>query len=168
VLDTGAVSRGSGNAGANRERDIRKAFVDDDLIEAVILLPENLFYNTTAPGVVMLLNREKLHPGEIMLVNASQLFTKGRPKNELREGHVAEIAELFANWQTVGERCAVATTEAVAKNDYNLLPSRYVAAAAAGDVLSLEDAVNLLRKAELERARADEELWTVLAELNIG
>ncbi|GAB4480686.1 MAG: hypothetical protein Kow0088_22410 [Anaerolineales bacterium] len=43
VLDTGAVSRGSGNQGSNRERDIRKAFVEADLIEAVLLLPENLF-----------------------------------------------------------------------------------------------------------------------------
>jgi type I restriction enzyme M protein len=56
VLDTGAVSRGSGNTGSNRERDIRKAFVEGDLmnqgdlIEAVVLLPENLFYNTSAPG----------------------------------------------------------------------------------------------------------------------
>ncbi|MEJ5166710.1 MAG: class I SAM-dependent DNA methyltransferase, partial [Thermoanaerobaculia bacterium] len=49
VLDTGAVSRGSGTSGKNRERDIRKIFVDNGLIEAVLLLPENLFYNTTAP-----------------------------------------------------------------------------------------------------------------------
>ncbi len=57
VLDTGAVSRGSGNQGSNRERDIRKAFVEKDLIEAVILLPENLFYNTTAPGIILIINR---------------------------------------------------------------------------------------------------------------
>ena len=47
VLDTGAVSRGSGNKHTNRERDIRKGFVENDLIEGVILLPENLFYNTS-------------------------------------------------------------------------------------------------------------------------
>ena len=56
VLDTGAVSRGSGNKHTNRERDIRKGFVENDLIEGVILLPENLFYNTTAPGIILLLN----------------------------------------------------------------------------------------------------------------
>ena len=43
VLDTGAVSRGSGSKHTNRERDIRKGFVENDLIEGVILLPENLF-----------------------------------------------------------------------------------------------------------------------------
>ena len=45
VLDTGAVSRGSGSKQTSRERDIRKGFVENDLIEGVILLPENLFYN---------------------------------------------------------------------------------------------------------------------------
>lgn len=57
VLDTGAVSRGSGNQGSNKERDIRKQFVEADLVEAVLLLPENLFYNTTAPGIVMVINK---------------------------------------------------------------------------------------------------------------
>jgi type I restriction enzyme M protein len=63
VLDTGAVSRGSGSAGSNRERVIRKAFVDADLVEAVVLLPENLFYNTSAPGIIMFISRVKAHPG---------------------------------------------------------------------------------------------------------
>ncbi len=50
VLDTGAVSRGSGNSGSNKERDIRKQFVEVDLAEAVLLLPDNLFYNTPSAG----------------------------------------------------------------------------------------------------------------------
>jgi type I restriction enzyme M protein len=89
VLDTGAVSRGSGDQGSNRERDIRKAFVAGnlfsrgDLVEAVVLLPENLYYNTTAPGIILVVNKRKRHPGEILLVNGSKLFAKGRPKNEL-------------------------------------------------------------------------------------
>ncbi len=53
VLDTGAASRGSGNAGTNKEKNVRQWFVDHDLIEAVLYLPENLFYNTTAPGIVL-------------------------------------------------------------------------------------------------------------------
>ena len=47
VLDTGAASRGSGNANTNKEKDVRRWFVEQDLIEGVIYLPENLFYNTT-------------------------------------------------------------------------------------------------------------------------
>ena len=59
VLDTGAVTRGSGSKNEDKERNIRKWFVDQDLIDGVILLPENLFYNTTSPGVVIVLNRRQ-------------------------------------------------------------------------------------------------------------
>ncbi len=105
VLDTGAVSRGSGNTGSNRERDIRKLFVEPslvslgDLIEAVVLLPENLFYNTSAPGIVLVINTAKRNPGEILLVNASKLFAKGRPKNHLQDEHIVRIANLYHAWQ---------------------------------------------------------------------
>jgi len=89
VLDTGAVSRGSGNQGSNKQRDVRKRFVEDDLIGAVLLLPENLFYNTTAPGIVMVLNKRRRKPGEILLINGSKLFSKGRPNNFLEDGQIA-------------------------------------------------------------------------------
>ncbi len=99
VIDTGAVSRGSGNQGSNRERDIRKVFVERDWVEAVLLLPENLFYNTTAPGIIMVLNKVKRHPGEILLINASSEFLKGRPKNYLSEDNIKRIADVYLDWQ---------------------------------------------------------------------
>jgi N-6 DNA Methylase len=77
VLDTGAVSRGSGNTGSIKERDIRKSFVEDDLSEAVLLLPENLFYNTPAPGIVMVLNLRKRYPGDILLIDIAEM-TQGK------------------------------------------------------------------------------------------
>lgn len=167
VLDTGAVSRGSGSAGASRERDIRRAFVEADLIEGVILLPENLFYNTTAPGIVMVLNRSKRHPEEIILVNASQLFAKGRPKNELQDEHIEQIHDHFVTWKNIEQQCTIVTTETLASNDFNLSPMRYVAGVASEEVLPLADAVTLLREAEAEREAANAELWKVLAELEI-
>ncbi len=165
VLDTGAVSRGSGNQGSNKERDLRKACVDADLVEAVLLLPDNLFYNTTAPGVVLVLNRAKRHPGEILLINGSKLFSKGRPKNYLDEAHVEAIAAAYREWKPVEGLAAVVTTADAAKNDYNLSPSRYVATGGGEEVLPLEEAVVLLREAEEERAEADAALNTVLAKL---
>ncbi|MEZ4682478.1 MAG: N-6 DNA methylase [Caldilineaceae bacterium] len=68
VLDTGAASRGSGNKGRNAERDIRKHFVEADAIEAVILLPDNLFFNTSAPGIILVARKvdaeqPRPHPG---------------------------------------------------------------------------------------------------------
>jgi len=167
VLDTGSVSRGSGNQGSNRERDIRKRFVEDDLVEAIFLLPENLFYNTTAPGIVMALNRAKRHPGEILLVNASKLFVKGRPKNELTDEHVAQIAGLYHEWKAEEGISTVISTSEAARNDYNLSPSRYVSTNDEEPVLPLEEAMVLLQEAEEERAEADKALKEVLAKLGL-
>jgi type I restriction enzyme M protein len=165
VLDTGAVSRGSGNQGSNKEQAVRKAFVEQDLIEAVLLLPENLFYNTTAPGIVMVVNRRKQHPGEILLINASKLFSKGRPKNYLEGQHVDQIAAVYREWKVVNALSAVITKEQVLKADYNLSPSRYVSTGVEADVMPLDEAVVLLREAEEERTEADRELDKVLAQL---
>jgi type I restriction enzyme M protein len=165
VLDTGAVSRGSGNQGSNKERDIRKQFVEADLVEAVLLLPSNLFYNTPAPGVVIVLNRKKRKPGEILLINGSKLFSKGRPKNFLEEQHIQQIAEAYHEWKAVEGLSAIIKKEEAVKNDYNLSPSRYVSTGDQDDVLPLEEAVVLLQEAEEERAEADKHLDAVLSKL---
>src|SRR5258707_11710525 len=90
VLDTGAASRGSGNAGSNKEKDVRRWFVEQDVIEGVIYLPENLFYNTSAPGIIIVLNKAKRgeQQGQLFLINASDQFTKGDPKNYIADGDV--------------------------------------------------------------------------------
>ena len=165
VLDTGAVSRGSGAKGSNRERAIRKAFVDADVIETVVQLPENLFYNTSSPGIVMVINRAKEHPGEVLLINASKHFEKGRPKNFLTDDHVAHISDVYTAWKTEEGTSSIVTVQEVAGNDYNLSPSMYVAADDTEEFLSLEDAVVLLREAEEERSHADEALGNVLKSL---
>lgn len=173
VLDTGSVSRGSGNQGSNRERDIRKLFVEGDmvtkgdLVEAVILLPENLFYNTTAPGIVMVLNKDKRHPDEILLVNASQLFVKGRPKNELIEEYVARIADAYHQWKAEDGLSKVITTAEAVRNDYNLSPSRYVSMNDEEPVLPLEEAMVLLEEAEEEKIEVDKTLTEILAQLGL-
>jgi len=168
VLDTGAVSRGSGNQWSNRERDIRRAFVERDLVECVILLPENLFYNTTAPGIILVVNKAKRHPGEILLINASKLFNKGRPKNYLADEHMERIATVYQNWTAEEGLSAVITNEEAARNDYNLSPSRYVAQNGGEEVLPLEEALVQLQEAEEEREAADRELEEVLKALGLG
>jgi type I restriction enzyme M protein len=168
VLDTGAVSRGSGNTGSNKERDIRKAFVEDDLVESVVLLPENLFYNTTAPGIILVLNRRKRHKGEVLLINASKLCSKGRPKNFLEDRHIESIAGLYHGWKAEPGVSAVIAKDQAVKNDYNLSPSRYVATGETEEVLPLEEAIVLLQEAEEERVEADKKLDAVLAKLGFG
>ncbi len=168
VLDTGAASRGSGNQGSNKERDIRKHFVEDDLVEAVLLLPENLFYNTPAPGIVLVINRKKKHHGEILLINATNLFSKGKPKNFLEESHVTEIARLYHDWKAKDQVSAIIRKDEAIKNDYDLSPSRYVSTGAEADVLPLDEAVVLLAEAEEERADAGCELDEVLTKLGFA
>jgi len=169
VLDTGAVSRGSGNAGSNRERDIRKQFVENDLVEAVLLLPENLFYNATAPGIIIVINKAK--PAErknrILLINASKFFQKGRPKNYLPDESIEQIADKYLGWNEEEGISKIITKEEAARNDYNLSPSRYVAQNGEDDTLDLEDAIVQLKEAEEERNQADEKLRTILKEMGV-
>ncbi|MBP8972299.1 MAG: SAM-dependent DNA methyltransferase [Anaerolineae bacterium] len=170
VVDTGAASRGSGNKGRNKERDIRKQFVDADAIEAVILLPDNLFFNTSAPGIIMVMRKvgdahPREHAGEILLVNASKFCEKGRPKNFLTDAHIAHIADLVLTWTEEEHVSAIVSRAEVTHNDYNLSPSRYVSSNDAEPPLPLEEAVVRLREAEEARAEADAKLDAVLAAL---
>lgn len=169
VLDTGAVSRGSGNTGKNRERDIRKEFVDKDLVEAVILLPENLFYNTTAPGIILIINKAKpeTRKSQILLINASKLFEKGRPKNFLPDESIQKISQIYLNWKEEEGISKIIPIEEAVRNDYNLSPSRYVAQNGEDDTLPLDEAVVLLKEAEEERIEADKKLKNFLSELGM-
>ena len=141
VLDTGAVSRGSGNQGSNRERDIRKKFVEKDVVEAVIMLPENLFYNTSAPGIIMLINKDKRHKKQVMLINASKECSKGRPKNFLTDQNISNISDVYHKWQEVEGLSKIIATDEALRNDSNLSPSRYVVGNDKEEVLPLEEAV---------------------------
>jgi type I restriction enzyme M protein len=167
VVDTGATSRGSGSQESNKEREVRRAFLERDLVEAVILLPENLFYNTTAPGIILVVNKNKRRKSEILLINASRQFAKGRPKNFLDESHVARIAACYGEWQPQQGLGAIVTAEEIARNDFNLSPSRYVSTGAEQEVLPLEEAVVLLEEAEEEQETVDRELRRVLSDLGL-
>ncbi len=169
VLDTGAVSRGSGSKSSKKERDIRKAFVEHDLIEGVVLLPENLFYNTTAPGIILLLSRNKPaeRKGQILLVNASAYFIKRKPKNELTEAGIAAVAEVYRQWETREKLSRVITLDEARAADYNLSPSQFVAVNDRAVHRPLAEILADLAEACAERERADAALSDVLAALGL-
>ena len=104
----------------------------------------------------------------MLLINASKLFSKGRPKNRLTEEHVEQIARVYHGWTEEEGISAIITKEQAAKNDYNLSPSRYVAGAEQEEVLPLEEAVVLVQEAEEEREDADKGLDEVLSRLGLG
>jgi type I restriction enzyme M protein len=128
VLDTGAASRGSGNANTNKEKDVRRWFVEQDLIESIIYLPENLFYNTTAPGIILFLNMAKAkdRKSKLFLLNASRDFTKGDPKNYLSDDSIRRIVDAFQNWKEQDKFSRIVGKDEIAKNDFNISPSRYI------------------------------------------
>ena len=169
VLDTGAVSRGSGSRGGNKEKEIRKAFVEADLIEGVVLLPENLFYNTTAPGIVLLLNRRKAdrQRGTILLVNASLRFQKRKPKNVLTADGLDTVAAAYAAWQDVPKLCKVVTNELAAAADYNLSPSQFVEVNDRATHRPLATILNDLEHAKRAREAADEDFREVISSLSL-
>ena len=170
VLDTGAVSRGSGSQNTDRERDIRKKFVEEDLIEGVILLPENLFYNTSAPGIVLLLNcsKPKEHKDQILLINLSQHFEKGKPKNILTDDAIAAATEVYQAWESREKLSNVITLEGAQKTDYNLSPSQFVDVGDKVEHRPVNEILADLTEARITRQKADETLDDVLAQLGLN
>ena len=169
VLDTGAVSRGSGSKQTNRERDIRKKFVENDLIEAVILLPENLFYNTTAPGIILLLNRMKHaeRRDEILLINLTNYFENQKPKNVLTDEGIDAATAVYQTWESREKLSRVITLEDAQKTDYNLSPSQFVDVGDAIVHRPVNDILADLTDARLARENADKALEGVLAQLGL-
>jgi type I restriction enzyme M protein len=158
VLDTGAVTRGSGSKNEDKERNIRKWFVDRDLIDGVILLPENLFYNTTAAGVIVVLSKRKpaSRKDRIVLLNATRRVAKGRPKNFIPEADIRPLAAAFLKGEPVEGEIAVITRQQAEEADYNLGPSRWVGSVASDDEADLRTIIDrfeavLLMEEEISR-----------------
>ena len=170
VLDTGAVSRGSGSKQTNRERDIRKGFVENDLIEGVILLPENLFYNTGAPGIILLLNRNKSEErkAQILLINLSNYFVKESPKNVLTDEGITAATEVYQAWESREKLSEVIALEDVRRTDYNLSPSQFVDVGDKVEHRPISEILADLTEARITREKADKTLEDVLIRLGIN
>ena len=118
--------------GREQGEDIRRWFVEQDVVEGVILLPDNLFYNTTAAGILVCLRRDKPaeRRGRVVLVNASGEFQKGRPKNFIPDAAIQKIADAFHAGEDVPRFVPSRDARRSPKHDCNLSPSRYVETAA--------------------------------------
>ena len=169
VLDTGAASRGSGNAGTNKEKTVRQWFVEHDVIESVLYLPENLFYNTTAPGIVLFLNKAKPaeRQGKVFLVNASQVFEKGDPKNFIPDAGIQRLADTLIGWQEEEKLSRIVDHADLKKNDYNISPSRYIHTSDAETYRPIAEIVEELRVIEAEARETDKALKEILERIGV-
>jgi type I restriction enzyme M protein len=164
VLDTGAASRGSGNASSNKEKDVRRWFLEHDLIEGVIYLPENLFYNTSAPGIIIFLNRDKVEDrkNHVLLINASREFVKGEPKNYLSDDAITKISQTFQAWKQVDDFSAVLSLEEIARNDFNISPTRYIHTGVIAEHRPLIELLDELEALEADAGLVETELRDAL------
>ena len=180
ILDTGAASRGSGSDSRSAEKEIRKWFVDNDFIEGVLYLPENLFYNTTASGIVLFFNKCKpVHlKNKFIFANISRCFTKGNPKNFIDEDNQVLVANAYKHFYntanpeddtlSLGEgmgSVAIIEKAVIEKNDYNISPTKYISSGLKEVLLPVPELVAKLRSLEKEATAIDQEINEVLSKL---
>lgn len=164
VMPHGVLFRGAS------EGRIREGLLREDLIEAVVGLPTNLFYGTGIPAAVLVINRDKnkARKGKVLFIEASSEFKQGTTQNYLRSEDVAEIKRAYRAFKDVEKYARVVTSEEIEKNDFNLNISRYVDTTDAAERLDVAAAVRQLRVAERERDQAAAKLNTYLSELGYG
>jgi type I restriction enzyme M protein len=142
------LANGSMSSNTSGEGAIRQALIDNDLVEAMIALPGQLFTNTQIPACIWFLTKNKNartnaagrklrdRQGEVLFIDARNLgFMKDRVLRDFTQDDLNQVTELFHNWQ-MGDNyhdeagfCASVGLEQLQKHDYVLTPGRYVGAA---------------------------------------
>ena len=164
VMPLGVLFRGSGDG------DIRKGMIDDDLFEAVVGLPENLFYGTGIPATILILNRNKpkKRKGKILFVHAAEGFEARSNQNVLRLEDVKGIVAAFRKYTDVDRFSRVVPVEEVRENDYNLNISRYVDTLGPEEPIDIAKSMTDLRKLEADRDASARRMDALLKDLGYG
>ena len=148
------------------EGSIRRALLEHDLIEAVIGLAPNIFYGTGLAPAVVTLRRAKRRGrrGKVMVIDASNLFRKGRAQNFLDPAHAEQIVEWVRRFRDVEDRAKIVSTEEIEREDWTLNISRYVLPPVGEDIPALPEAVAAFKQALEEARAAEDHLRRVLEE----
>jgi type I restriction enzyme M protein len=156
IVPHGVLFRGSS------ERQIRESLVRDNLLEAVIGLPSNLFFGTGIPAAILLFNKGK-KTKDVLFIDASKEFENGKKQNTIREQHICRIVDTYKEFMQGGgeiEKYAHrATFEEIEKNEFNLNIPRYV------DTFEKEEEIDI-PAVQKRIEELDEELVKVKAEMN--
>lgn len=166
VIDNGCLFRGG------KEKAIRTGIVNDDFIEAVILLPEKLFYNTGAPGAVIILNKNKPKNmgGKILFINASREYQQHpevRKLNQLGDKHIKKIAKAYREFKDEEGFSKIVDREKIKNNDYNLNVTLYVFPEEETEEIDVAREWEELHKLEEELGRIEEKIGQYLKELRM-
>ena len=119
VLPHGVLFRGAS------EGKLRQAMLENGYIDAVIGLPENLFYNTSIPTTIIVLKKNRTSR-DVFFIDASKEFEKVKTQNILTEDHINKIIDTYNRREDVEKYAHKASYDEIQENDYNLNIPRYV------------------------------------------
>ena len=160
VLPHGVLFRGAS------EGVIRKHLIEKNLLDSVIGLPANIFFGTSIPTVILVFKKNREN-NDILFIDASNEFEKGKNQNNLTDANVEKIVNTFVNREVIDKYSYVASMDEIRENDYNLNIPRYV------DTFEEEESIDLVAVSERikdidkEIAKLDEELAIYLRELGL-
>lgn len=139
------------------EGTIRQGILVEDLLEAVIGLPSNLFYGTGIPACILIFNRKKEtnKRGKVFFLNGANDFQEGKNQNFLNDQDVQKIVKAYDNWTDVEKYCRVVDVKEISQNDFNLNISRYVDSTDEEAQIDVEEAVAELRRLDAERRQVE-------------
>lgn len=141
---------------AGAEGRIRQALIEENLLDAVVGLPANLFTTTGIPVAILIFDRSREEGGanedrrDVLFIDASREFTSAKTINVLEDAHVTKILETFANRAEVAKYSHNASSEEIAENGFNLNIPRYV------DTFEPEDEVDVAAvQKDIDRIEAE-------------
>lgn len=160
VLPHGVLFRG------NSEGKIRKILLDSGAIDTVIGLPANIFFNTTIPTTVIILKKNRLKK-DILFIDASKGFEKGKNQNILKDEHIERILETYMNRPTedIEKYSHLATFDEIVENEYNLNISRYVDTFEEEEEIALDKLSEEMQQTQEKLSQYEQNLFTMLNEL---
>ncbi len=148
------------------EGKIRKQLIEENLLEAIIGLPANLFFGTGIPAAILVFNRGK-QTRDVLFIDASREYEQGKNQNKLRELDVERIVNTYKNFQTVGKYAHRARFEEIQENDFNLNIPRYVDTFEDEMEVDIKATQKEIEKLEGELADVGQQMSQLLKELNL-
>ena len=158
VLPHGVLFRGAA------EGKIREKLLRSGNIYAVIGLPANLFYNTAIPTCIIVLKKHR-DGRDVLFIDASKKFKKGKKQNEMEDEHINSILELYNKRETVDKESFLATFEVIEKNDFNLNIPRYVDNFEKEPDVDIDALLVDMKKTDEEIKQTETEFLSLLSEL---
>ena len=161
VVPHGVLFRGGA------EGKIRQGILEDDLFEAVIGFPQNLFYGAGIPAAVIILNKNKPaeKKGKVLFIDASGGFLKDGNKNKLREEDIERIVKAYDGFKDIERYAKVVDLEEIKENDFNLNISRYVDTSEEEEEIDIHEVIGRIREREEELAESKDKINSFLEKL---